>query len=511
MADVTPDKMAKSRDYRAMESDWTLVSAILGGIETMRKGREAYLPRFAYEDDENYNRRLGNSRFTNIYEDIVSGLASKPFDKETKVVDVEKAPKPFQDAVEDIDRSGTHLNIFAQDLFFHALNYAVDWIFVDHTVVPQGSTLADVRRMGARPYWLRVPATAMLDVRSAMVDGSEQFIYAKMDETFTEIDNKGDEVTVPCVRELIRDKLPDDSYGPARFEIWQKRAAATGGAEEWRMTAFGPISIGVIALVPLPIGRRKPGTWQFRPPLRAVAELQVEHYQDETNLKAARVQGCFPMYAGNGITPPLDEQGKPKKAPIGPSAVLYSPMNDQGQHGEWQVLEIAATSLTFNSNELDKTEAKMREIGRMPLVAGTAGITQVAAAYASKKASSAAQVWAFLLKDALERAFTFTALWLDESYEPEVFVHTDFAIEVGSDKDSETLLGMRKEGILSRRTLWGEMQRRSVLSPEFDAEKEEKLLLQEAPSDGEDEIDGAVTPRPDQKEPAEEAEEGAEA
>ncbi|MDG9793058.1 DUF4055 domain-containing protein [Brucella anthropi] len=497
MADT--DYLATSADYKAMLGYWTKVAAIRGGVDAMRKAGKSYLPQFPNESDPNYDYRLANSKFTDIYSDIVENLASKPFSKEVTLAN-DTVPEAIKVVTEDVDGGGNHLHVFADTVFFNGIHNAIDWILVDYPTVPQGATLADEKRMGARPYWVNIPATDMLWVESKVINGKEQFTYAKIYEPVTQRDSAGTEQRIDRVRILLRDELEGGQYGPARYEIWEKATTNNAG---WSLIAEGPISIGVIALVPFFTGRRDGSTWRIRPPMRNVAELQVEHYQQETNLKSAKELTAFPMLAGNGVTPPVDENGKPIMAPIGPSVVLYAPPTPDGtKSGQWQFIEPSASSLKFLSEEVDKTETQMRELGRQPLTAGTSGITQVAAAFASQKSASAVQAWAFMLKDCLERAYVFTSMWLNVKLEPTVYVNTDFAIELGEDKAPDTLLTMNERGKLSTQTLWQEMKRRSILSPEFDADEEEKRIMDELPGDDtEDDLTAAVTPPV--KEPAE--------
>lgn len=495
------DYLSPSSDYAAMAPYWSMVETLLEGASAVRKV-EAYLPQFPNESLANYKYRLKNAKFTNIYRDVVENLAAKPFTKEVRLTGDDYSPA-IKALVEDVDGSGNHLHAFATTFFFRAVNDAIDWILVDYPSMPEGATLADERASGARPFWVEVRAQDMLAVYSAPISGQEQFVYARIREISTELDDN-EEITVTRVRILVRDPITDEEtgritgYAPARFELWEQGRDDT---KVWSQIDSGQISIGAIALVPMMTGRRAGRSWRVLPPMKDVAELQIEHYQAETNLKMAKELTAFPMLTGNGVTPPMEtyerDDGtrgeRPQTVPIGPAAVLYAPASADGDHGEWKFIEPGAQSLKFLSEEIDKTEDQMRELGRMPMTAGTSGITQIAAALQSQKASSAIQAWAWLLKDALERAFKFTAMWLGETIEPTVFVNTQIAIDLGNDKVPDTLRNMRKDGDLSQHTYWEQMRERGVLSQEFDSVLEETRLIEEMPSgDGADALDAVV-------------------
>lgn len=489
MAENTPD--TPSSDHTAMAPYWEMVDTILAGADAMRKAAK-YLPQFPKESDADYKYRRENAKFTNIFRDLVEGLAAKPFAKELGLVEG-KATDHVKKFAEDIDGRGNHLHVFAGNVFFNGIARGIDWIFVDHSKVPEGSTRAQEKAIGARPYWVHVPATRMLAAYADMIDGKEQFIHARFRED--EVRRNGfEEATVERVRVLNREPMLTDGkvtgYAPATFELWEKSASVNGKASTWTVVDNGAIAIGVIALVPFLTGRRIEGSWQVLPPMKDCAHLQVEHYQQETNLKYARDMTCFPMLAGNGVTPEIDPTtSQPKVAPVGPKAVLYAPMDQNGQHGEWKFIEISASSLEFLEKSIDKTERQLRELGRQPLTAETGNLTVVTTAFAAQKGNSAVQAWAINLKDALEQAWAYTCLWLRESSEPEVSIHTDFAIEAQAGEELNAVLTLMERNDISREAGLNEMKRRNVLSPEYDAKADLDVILFEVP--GED-AEGAL-------------------
>lgn len=494
MAVNAPD--TPSSDHAAMAPYWEMVDTILAGADAIRKAAK-YLPQFPKESDADYKHRRENAKFTNIFRDLVEGLASKPFAKELGLVDA-KATDQIKALAEDIDGRGNHLHVFAGNLFFNGIAHAIGWIFVDHSKVPEGATRAQEKAIGARPYWVYVPATKMLAAYTDVIDGVERFVHVRIRED--EVRRKGfEEETVERVRVLNREPLLDETgkvigYGPATYELWEKGSSSNGKTAAWSVVDRGSIAIGVIALVPFLTGRRVEGSWKVLPPMKDCAFLQVEHYQQETNLKYARDMTCFPMLAGNGVTPEIDPAtNQPRVAPVGPKAVLYAPMGQDGRHGEWKFIEISASSLEFLEGSIDKTERQLRELGRQPLTAETGNLTVVTTAFAAQKGNSAVQAWAINLKDSLEQAFAYTCMWLKDSSEPEVSVHTDFAIEAQAGDELDAVLTLMERGDISREAGLNEMKRRNVLSPEYDAEADLDVILSEMPGD-DDEVTAAVTP-----------------
>lgn len=493
---TSPDET--SSDYKAMTPYRTMVDAILGGVEAMRAVPD-YLPQFPNESTSDYTYRLANSKFTNVFSDIVDDLSARPF---AEPLTLNEGASPRVEALaQDIDAQGNNLHVYANNWFHGGIAYSIEWTLVDYTkprARPDGAPLSlqDEERQGLRPYFVRIPDKHVLAAYTAIVEGVEQFVHVRISEVATE--RKGyDEETVERVRILNRDPIIGESgeligWAPATYEVLQKDKDAGG----WSVVDAGQITIGVIPLVPFVTGRREGKSWRTRPPLKAAAELQIEMYQQETNLKSAKEATAFPMLSASGVSPDI-EGGQVKPIPTGPKTVLYAPpYGENGQSGEWKYVEISANSLKFLAEEVDTTENQLRELGRQPLTAKSGNLTVVTTTFAAQKGNSAVQQWALSLQDAINQAMVYVAMWLNEPVEraATVTVFTDFALDMQDDKGPDVLLSMRAKGDLSRRTLWKENRRRNILAADFDPDGEEKALSEEAARVSEDAASSSQDP-----------------
>lgn len=504
-----------SADHEQMQPYWTTARDLLLGLEALKSAREKYLPKHPQEEADDYKYRLDNAVLTNIFADIIETLSSKPFDDELQIIDGsasetfigkpimvadKKNPGKLKDSgnragglIEDIDGKGNHLHVFAHDVFYNGIASALDWIFVDYPNVPTNMNAAQQRAKNIRPYWYRIPALNMLEVQSAMVGGKEQIIYCRILICKVERDPKTyKNVERYQVREITRPKLEDAdgivSYGMPEWILWQLKEDAAAqqnkAVPEWEQIGNGVYSIGVIPVVPFLCGRREGSSWVIQPPMKSAASLQVELYQQETGLKNVKVLTCYPMLAANGVNL-NDDKGNKRKVTIGPHTILNAPAPQEGGNpGNWEFVEPSAESCRFVADGIKTLKDELRELGRQPLTAQTAGITVISAAFASQKANSAIQAWAIMLKDALENALLLTAQWMSLPDEPEVKIKLDFELDL-DDQGATVLQSMRQSGDLSRGTYWSEMKRKGVLSPEFDADAEEAALAEEGPSEEE--------------------------
>lgn len=475
------DLERRSKDSAFMVRYWDKVDAVLDGIDGMR-AQEEFLPRFRDEETEDYNFRLGCTKFTNVYRDIVEGLSSKPFEQAVQLIadqtdaTDDTQPNGIPEAIEkfywDVDGSGNNLTVFAAHTFYQGVNHAIDWIMVDHAPRdPSIRSIADMRARGLRPYWSHVLARNVLDVQSKMIGGDEVLTYIKILEP-------GD---VDHIREFTR-------VGNDVTWTLKRKTYEGGGAPRYTLVDSGDISIGVIPLVPFATGRRDGRRWRFDPPMRAAVELSINLFKQESELEYKSTMSAYSMLAGNGIAPPTGADGKTPntKLAVGPSRVLWSPpRNDGGPPGRWEWIEPSSEILKFLEGRVGNTIQQLRELGRQPLTASSSNITVITAAVAAGKAKSAVKAWAYTLKDALENALLLTAKWMDLDYDPTAHVFAEFD-DWMEGEDLEALDKARERQDISHETYCEELQRRGVLSSNFTIARERKRLLTDLPADGPD-------------------------
>lgn len=472
------DTMEKrAPDMAAMVPYWDKTDAIIEGYDAVRNGRQLYLPKFSDETDEEYGVRLNLSKMTNVYRDIVEGLASKPFEEEVSIVETKDSkvvPEEFKKFCENVDGDGNNLTVFASLTFFNGINSAIDWILVDYPVVNAAvvRTVADKKKAGIQPYWTHVLGRNVLEARTVMINGKRQLSYVRIFEPGL---GEPDHVRI----------FNREDNGVITWELWEKQ---TDSEKKYIRVNDGVLSVDVIPLVPFYTGRKDGKSWKLYPAMQDAADLQIKLYQNESALEFVSTMAGYPMLAANGMKPQMEADGKTvKKLAVGPAKVLWGIPDGSGGHGEWTYVEPSAQSMEFLQKKIDATKQDLRELGRQPLTATTSNLTVITAAMAAGKARSAVSAWALSLKDALENALLITWKWLSGSntvdYEPEVNVYTEFDSFAEGNNDMTVLTEMRKNGDLSRETLWAEAKRRKVLSPEFDHEEEEERILDEVPGD----------------------------
>lgn len=483
-----------SSDYNSMAGFWQMVDTILGGAQALRNHASLYLPRFENETQKDYANRVAWAPLTNIYADISRNLASKPFSKQLSVgADSSDAIQGVIDAnsnkrsggfVDDVDGQGNNLHVFAANSFKDGIDHGLTWIMVDYPPANDGveeaddgaeRTKAQEQAMGLRPFWVFLPGAKVIAAYSEFENGVEILTHVRIDEAAT-VRSAFGETTVERIRVIDRAEIGDGTFGPPIWTVYEKQRDAAG-KETWVPIGSGTYTIGVIPLVPVFIGKRLGMSFQVEPPLRDLAYMQIEEFQQESNLKTAKNLTAFPMLVFEGSTQPVDKNGEKIVVPVGPRSVIFPGSNAAGGNATVKFVEPAATSLTFLETSLATFRKEMRDLGMQPLT--EANLTVITTANVSKKASSAVQAWAILFQDALEHCFTLTNMWLGTPDTTEVLVHTDFAVDFEDNGQPEVLLKSVSQAVLSKKTVRGEFKRRGILSDEFDEEAEEEQIAEE--------------------------------
>lgn len=513
-----PNPKTTSSDYRAMAPYWKMVGTILHGVDALRsvlqiggtgavagpaipyaslsqlnayrRGRAGsmspYLPQFPSERNDAYDMRRQNAPLANIYSDVSENLSSKPFSKTLELE--ESTADDLKKLAQNIDGQSNNLHVFSAEVFKAGIDKGIDWILVDFNKVSRPLTLADERAMGTRPYWVRIPCEQMLAVYSDFINGQEVITHARIYEPRIERDGFNEKL-VESVRIFNREPVVDEATGRvvnylgATWELHELQGnpdTKLTETQNWTLVDQGTITIGIIPLVAFKTGKREGSSWRVKPPLKDIAYMQIEEFQQESNLKTIKEYTAFPMLAGQGVSRPKDDAGKDLELEIGPRTVLFAPPNMSGagtSAARWEFIEPSAQCLTFLQMDLEKLRTEMRDLGKQPLA--TANLTVVTTANVSMRAHNAVQAWALGLKDALEQAWIITCRWMGRNDEVVVRVHTDFGVDFQAGTELATLQASRAAKDLSQETYWAELKRRGVLSDDFDEEEETKLLAKE--------------------------------
>lgn len=440
-----------------LEKKRKLSRDLMGGTDTMRAGRTTYMPKNAEETDGDYNARLNQTVLYGGFSKTVRSEVGKLFMKPIALND--DVPPAIEELSEDIDGEGRDINSFVYNAAQEGFVDGISYIFVDAPKQVAGATLADSQAIGWSPYWILIKACQVRGWKSQRVGSRRVLSEIRFHECVTKDDGEYGEREVEQVRVL---KRGDEVTKQCTFEVFEKHIDKDGNVS-WVSVDSGSMTWREILVVPVYINRT--GFFEGAPPLQELAELNQEHWASSGEQRHALTFLRFAMLMVTGIDDP-----KKTQIIIGANQVLKLPKGCDAKY-------IEHTGKGIEAGEADLTHIEKRmESAHMELRVDNAGTTTAtASAIDSQDSNAGLKAVAEGIQDAINLVLQYTAIAMGIETGGSVDVYTGFAEDIGT-ADTAQLLALHVQGVVSLPTLWKELVRRRILSEDFKAEDEQKLL-----------------------------------
>lgn len=466
---MSNDPSKVSDAVTAMQEDWVIVDALMGGTKAMRKAGKALLEQMPDEDDRSYECRLKRSTLYPAYSETVGNDTGRVFAK--PITTGEDVPGVIADYLDNIDRQGNNLQVWAQNVFSIGLAFGLCHVLADYpnTTPKEGEapirTALDEKVAGVRPYAVMIHPKQVIGWKAENVRGEQvltQFRYMESVEV-ADPDNDFTTVTIPQVRVLE----------PGKWTTYRKSRNATTGKEEWAVHEEGLTSLSVIPLATLYTGRT--GYMTASPPLMELAHLAVKHWNEQSDqdksVRFARIRLAVMIGVDD------DAMAKVK---ISSDSMLSLPKD-----ADLKVVQGSAESVTVGRTELDALEEQMRVAGAKLLQKEKQVVKTAAQANEeSAQEMSPLETMAGQLEDCLDQVLQFMALYIGLPDGGSLSVNGNFEVDYAPEVTLPFLLNMSNAGKLSDETLFSETQRRGVLSDELTWEDEKGRIDAQGPALG---------------------------
>lgn len=439
------------------ETKRQLLRDLMGGTDAMRAAGEKYLPREYQEAPDAYATRLARTFLFNGTGETVKDLVGRVFAREiTLESDV---PADIVAWAENIDMAGRDLNVFARDCFQDAIVNGITYILTDMAPKPDRTlTKAEANALNRRPWLVNIKTERVLGWKSTNVNGSEILTQFRFQDDQTEADGDFGEKSVDQVKVFVRDG------DTVTWQTWRK-----GQKGDWLIYEEGPISLPYIPVAPIYANRC--GFMNGHPPLSDLAEVNLQHWQSQSDqrniLHVARVPILF--WAGATMS------GEPTV--IGPGRVIAS----SDPASKLSYVEHSGNAIGAGDKDLANLEAQMQALGLDLLIAKTVAQSATGAVIDAGRVTASLAMMADALEDGIENALQAMANYAGLGDGGSADVNKDYT--AGLANDAATIIQARSAGIISNATAIRELQRRRTLSDNIDAEDETIAALEEGFAD----------------------------
>ena len=253
------------------------------------------------------------------------------------------------------------------------------------------------------------------------------------------------------------------------WQIWRRKKDAKGKEGEWELYKEGDSSLSVIPAVFFRPGDHNGDVAAF-PALEDLAHLNRRHWQ--ANVEQVDLMSWVrrPAWVGRMLV------NEGEQVAFGPGRMLHA----TSPEADLKSVGVDAGSVEAGRQELKDLEERMALFGLQLLMPKTGSMTATQHAREGSENDSTLKSWALALKDCLEQAMTYAAMWVDIQPDeaPSIAVNTEF--NVLADASPELILTAVREGIIPREMAFGEFVRRGVLPDDKTWSEAQSMLENES-------------------------------
>ena len=415
-----------------MEPHWGLIETLLGGTYKIRKGHRKFLPQEPRELDESYDNRLQRSVLAPYYLRLERMLAGMLTRKPVRLDDVSDV---IREQLFDVDLQGNDLQTWLFAASRQCIRYGHVGVLVD----------APAASENGRPYWVSYTPRDILGWRSEIKDGKQELTQLRLSEKIVVPDGLYGEKQVEQIRVLT----------PGAFEIHQKDQKGDFVVVDEGRTSLSEIPFSVAY-------SNRMGVLESVPPLADIAELNLQHYQVQSDLSNQLHISAVPMLALFGFPAAAEEIS------AGPGEALALPEGAAAQY-----IEPAGNSYDAQFRRLEQIAAQINELGLAAVLgAKLVGETAEAKRIDRSQGDSTMMVVAQQMQDLIDNSLRFHADYMQERNPGSSLVNRDFMGTRLEPQEIQALLQLYTAGTITQETLLLQLEAGEVLGDDFDVEQE---------------------------------------
>tara|TARA_B100001939_G_scaffold329865_1_gene326479 strand:- start:304 stop:1749 length:1446 start_codon:yes stop_codon:yes gene_type:complete len=415
-----------------MEPHWGLIETLLGGTYKIRKGHRKFLPQEPRELDESYDNRLQRSVLAPYYLRLERMLAGMLTRKPVRLDDVSDV---IREQLFDVDLQGNDLQTWLFATSRQCIRYGHVGVLVD----------APAANQNGRPYWVSYTPRDILGWRSEVKDGKQELTQLRLSEKIVVPDGLYGEKQVEQVRVL----------SPGAFEIHQKDQKGDFVVVDEGRTSLSEIPFSVAY-------SNRMGVLESVPPLADIAELNLQHYQVQSDLSNQLHISAVPMLALFGFPAAAEEIS------AGPGEALALPEGAAAQY-----IEPAGNSYDAQFRRLEQIASQINELGLAAVLgAKLVGETAEAKRIDRSQGDSTMMVVAQQMQDLIDNSLRFHADYMQERNPGSSLVNRDFMGTRLEPQEIQALLQLYTAGTITQETLLLQLEAGEVLGDDFDVEQE---------------------------------------
>jgi len=423
--------------YQRMATFWPLIEDLLAGSVKIKQEHRKYLFPEPRESTESYDSRLNRSAVVPYFQRIEKMLAGMLTRKSVRLEDVSDT---VLQQLFDIDLEQNDLNVW----LFNTARIAISFGHV--------GVLVDAPKEGdkTRPYWVTYKPSDILGWRTEIINGIRELTQVRLLENVVEPDGKYGEKIITQIRVLERGK----------YEIHRKDDKRSG----FRLYDQGQMSLK--DKIPFSVAySNRIGFFESRSPLYDIAELNLKHYQIQSDLDNILHISSVPNLVVYGY-PNADE------ITTGPNEALSLPPESKMEY-----VSPASDSFDAIFTRLNDLKEQINTLS-LAAVLGQKLVGESAEAKRIDRSQndSTLMVLAQQMQDLIDNCLQFHSQYLNEPKAGTCTVNRDFVTARLDPQEITAYTQLFSLGGISHETLLTQLYNGEILGDDFSVEEEIESL-----------------------------------
>lgn len=425
--------------------------ALMGGTTAMRAASETYLPKFGKESHESYTTRRNASWLFNGYRKTVRDMTGRVFAKSVELAD--DVDSRLADWCENVDLAGRDLSTFASNVFEDALSGpGIGYIMADAPRRDGTVTTAQADAGNLRPFLSHLRAEDVLGWKTETVNNITRLAQIRIAEIIA-VPDPQDEFAEGSVEQV---RVLDLIEGRVQVRLYRRIAKQS----KWALFD-GPTMTDMDEICVVPVYLNRTGFFTADPVLDDLADINVAHWQSQSDQRNILHYARVPILFGAGIA---ETDG----ITIGSETAVMAA--EPQARLSW--VEHGGQAIGAGRQDLKDLEFQMETFGLQLLAARPGSQSATGEALDSAKETSHLSMMADQLQDALEQALRHMATYGGLKTDPSVMVNKDFGVTLMGAQELTAMLTAVRDGVLSRTTFIEEMVRRGMIRSDIRPDEE---------------------------------------
>jgi len=419
----------------------------------------SYLPQFPEEPKEIYSLRLSRSYLTNYAKRAITSDSGKILANRAQIVgkDNDLLPDEYYSWLDDIDLIGTDDQTFLSNEMQKAAWKGVTLSFVD--------CIKDEDSDEFRPFVRAFDIDDVLDFKSSRLTG--RLTYIKF---ATQMEDDSEDAMFSSAQKSVVFEVTPTTWSVYDMEEGDNGEPFDGG----EIIRYKDGSKRIENEIPVAIFyTNKQGHLIGESPYQTLMELTIEHFQSNSEIKNAETYALQPILFGKDM--PSDFEMKAVASYRGifidPQGAGYSP--------DLKWVETDTAAIKQARDGLKDLESRIATFSiDANSIRPSGNVTATEKSIDAAGSNAALRAFSVGLAQYMQNIIEYMSSYTLNPVEVEVDIRPDFSL-TDNLETTNTLIEMKKEGIISKRAVVEESIQNKTLSKDFDYETDQEWIAKE--------------------------------